>query len=306
MSAQLAGSAHLKIWGVRGSIPVPGPTTVRYGGNTSCIEVRAEGEIIVLDAGTGIRELGLALENEFGSQPIKVTLLISHAHWDHIQGFPFFIPAYHDKNKIRIFGYDGAEESLGEILKDQMATPFFPVALYDLPGRIDIEKVEANEFKIGNVRVRSKLVNHPGVCVGYRLFTSTGSIAYLPDNESFDAAKLHSDQSLLLDPEQAKKRAMEGRAELVKFLHGSDILLLDAQYTDQEYHEHIGWGHGSVSSAVALAIDAAVRKLVLFHHDPNHDDAAIDSMLATARKLAAKSQSNLEVEAAREGAELTW
>ena len=149
-------------------------------------------------------------------------------------------------------------------------------------------------------------MNHPGVCVGYRLFTSTGSIAYLPDNESFDSHKLHSTKSQLLSPEQTKKRADEGRAELVKFLQGADILLLDTQYTDQEYQEHVGWGHGSLSSAVALALDAGVRKLVLFHHDPSHDDAAIDSMLAGARKLAAKSESYLEVEAAREGDELSW
>jgi len=306
MSAQLAGSARLKIWGVRGSIPVPGPTTVRYGGNTSCIEVRAEGEIIVLDAGTGIRELGLALEREFGSRPIRITLLISHAHWDHIQGLPFFTPLYNDKNEIRIFGYDGTNAGLAKILKEQMAAPFFPVALYDLPGKIDIETLEANDFKIGNIRVRSKMMNHPGVCVGYRLSTGTGSISYLPDNESFDGHKLLSPQSQLLSPEEIKKQAIEERADLVKFLHGSDILLLDTQYTDAEYQQHIGWGHGSISSAVALALDAAVRKLVLFHHDPNHDDASIDSMLATARKLAAGSKSRLEVEAAREGDELIW
>jgi len=149
-------------------------------------------------------------------------------------------------------------------------------------------------------------MNHPGVCVGYRLSTGTGSISYLPDNESFDGHKLLSPQSQLLSPEEIKKQAIEERADLVKFLHGSDILLLDTQYTDAEYQQHIGWGHGSISSAVALALDAAVRKLVLFHHDPNHDDASIDSMLATARKLAAGSKSRLEVEAAREGDELIW
>jgi len=306
MSSRMNGAARLKIWGVRGSIPVPGPTTVRYGGNTSCIEVRADGEIIVLDAGTGIRELGIALENEFGSQPIKLTVLITHAHWDHIQGFPFFVPSYNDKNEIRIFGYDGTDAGLSEILKGQMATPFFPVSLYDLPGKIEVEKLDSNDFKIGSIRIRSKVMNHPGVCVGYRLFTSTGSIAYLPDNESFDSHKLHSTKSQLLSPEQTKKRADEGRAELVKLLQGADILLLDTQYTDQEYQEHVGWGHGSLSSAVALALDAGVRKLVLFHHDPSHDDATIDSMLAGARKLAAKSESYLEVEAAHEGLELSW
>jgi len=269
------------------------------------VEVRADGELIVLDAGSGIRELGLALENEFGSRPINLSLLITHVHWDHIQGFPFFVPSYNDKNQIQIFGYDGAGSGLREILKGQMATPFFPVALYDLPGKIKIEKLEAMDFKIGKVHVRSRFMNHPGICVGYRLFTSKGSIAFLPDHEPYDAFKLHSAKSNLLSPEQTKKRAQEDRAELVKFLQGSDVLILDTQYTDEEYQAHVGWGHGSLSSAISLALDASVRKLILFHHDPTHDDDMIDKMVQTARKLAAQSESYLEVEGAREGAEMS-
>ena len=298
-------STRLKIWGVRGSIPVPGPGTVRYGGNTSCVEIRADDELIVLDAGSGIRELGLALENEFGSRPINLSLLITHAHWDHIQGLPFFVPAYNDKNQIQILGYDGAGSDLREILKGQMATPFFPIALYDLPGKIKIQRLESMDFKIGNVHVRSKFVNHPGVCVGYRVLTSKGSIAYLPDHEPYEAFKLHSAKSHLLSPEQTQKRAREDRAELVKFLQGSDILILDTQYTDEEYEAHVGWGHGSLSTAISLAIDASVRKLILFHHDPTHDDEMIDKMVQTARKLATKRESYLEVDGAREGAEMT-
>ena len=304
MSAASGSSTRLKIWGVRGSIPVPGPGTVRYGGNTSCIEIRADGELIVLDAGSGIRELGLALETEFGSRPINLSLLITHVHWDHIQGFPFFVPAYNDKNEIQILGYDGAGSALQEILKGQMATPFFPVALYDLPGKINIQKLDSMDFKIGKVRVRSRLMNHPGVCVGYRILTSKGSIAYLPDHEPYEAFKLHSAKSHLLSPEQTQKRARENRAELVKFLQGSDILILDTQYTDEEYQAHIGWGHGSLSTAISLALDASVRKLVLFHHDPTHDDDMVDEMVQTARRIAAKSESYLEVEGAREGAEM--
>src|SRR5260370_39608475 len=142
MSAASESSTRLKLWGVRGSIQVQGPATLLYGGNTTCAEVRTDDEIIVLDAGSGIRELGLALENEFGSRPINLSLLITHVHWDHIQGFPFFVPSYNDKNKIQIFGYDGTGGGLCEILKGQMSTPFFPVALYDLPGKIKIEILE--------------------------------------------------------------------------------------------------------------------------------------------------------------------
>ena len=305
MVAASASSTRLKLWGVRGSIPVPGPATVRYGGNTTCVEVRADGELIVLDAGSGIRELGLALENEFGSRPINLSLLITHVHWDHIQGFPFFVPFYNDKNQIRIFGYDGADFGMREILKSQMATPFFPVALYDLPGKIKIEKLDAMEFNIGKVRIRWRFMNHPGTCVGYRLFTSKGSIAFLPDNEPYEAFKLHAAESHLLSPEQMRKRAGEEHTELVKFLQGSDILILDTQYTDEEYDAHVGWGHGSLSTAISLALDASVRKLILFHHDPTHDDETIDKMVETARRIAAKSERHLEVEGAREGTEMT-
>lgn len=305
MATASASSTRLKLWGVRGSIPVPGPATVRYGGNTTCAELRADGELIVLDAGSGIRELGLALEEEFGSRPIKLSLLITHVHWDHIQGFPFFTPSYQDKNEIRIFGYDGADADLQEILKRQMATPFFPVALHDLPGKIKIEKLDSMDFKIGSVRVRSRFVNHPGPCVGYRLFTSAGSVAFLPDNELYEAFKLHLVNSQLLSPEQTRKKAEEERAGLVEFLRGADVLILDTQYTDEEYQAHVGWGHGSISGAVSLAVDAAVRKLVLFHHDPNHDDTMIDEMVKDARKLAERRKTDLKVEGAREGAELT-
>lgn len=305
MSAVPGSSTRLKLWGVRGSIPVPGPGTVRYGGNTACVEVRADGELIVLDAGSGIRELGLALEKEFGSRPINLSLLITHLHWDHIMGFPFFRPSYSDKNQIHILGYDGADSSLRKILQGQMATPFFPIALYDLPGKIEFKNLESMDFKIGKVRICARQMNHPGVCVGYRIFTSKGSIAYLPDHEPYEASKLHSTKSDGLSPEQTQQRAREERAELVKFLHGSDILILDTQYTDEEYKTHLGWGHGSLSTAISLAVDAGVRKLVLFHHDPRHDDATIDQMVQTARKMAAKHQGNLEVDGAREGAEMT-
>ena len=304
MPTSSASGARLKFWGVRGSIPVPGTSTLRYGGNTTCVELRADDEIIVLDAGTGIRALGTALEEEFGSQPINLSLLITHVHWDHIQGFPFFIPSYNDKNQITIFGYDGADSGLREILKGQMATPFFPVALYDLPGKIDIKKLDQMEFNLGKVRARAKFMNHPGVCVGYRLDTSSGSVAFLPDTEPFDAFKLHSVKSHLLSPEQTQRRAKNERADLVQFLTGCDVLILDTQYTDEEYQHHVGWGHGSLSTTIALALDAQVRKLVLFHHDPTHDDKFIEEMVENGRKLVAKAGKTLEVVAAREGEEL--
>ncbi|PYJ75057.1 MAG: hypothetical protein DME72_00945 [Verrucomicrobia bacterium] len=293
-----------RLWGVRGSIPVPGKSTVRYGGNTSCVEVRADGEIIILDAGSGIRLLGLALDKEFGSRSMKLTLLISHTHWDHIQGLPFFSPTYNQKNLIRVLGYEGARAGLAKILASQMETPFFPVSLRELPSHLAIEELKEMEFQIGNVEVRSKFSNHPGICAGYRLFTSSGSIAYFPDNEPYDQLKLQLASRDGISEDEARDFATAERTKMVEFVQGCDLAILDTQYTDEEYSKHIGWGHSSISSVVSMALDADVRQLLLFHHDPNHDDEMIDKMVERARALVKKSGKTLEVEGAREGAEI--
>ena len=296
--------ARIRPWGVRGSIPVPGKSTVRYGGNTSCVEVRADGEIIILDAGSGIRLLGLALDKEFGSCSMKLTLLISHTHWDHIQGLPFFTPAYNQKNLIRVLGYEGARAGLAKILASQMETPFFPVSLRELPSHLAIEELKEMEFQIGKVGVHSKFANHPGICAGYRLLTSSGSIAYFPDNEPYEQLKLQLASRDGIDEDEARDFATTERTKMVDFIQGCDLAILDTQYSDEEYAKHIGWGHSSISSVVSLALDADVRQLLLFHHDPNHDDEMIDKMVERAHVLIAKSGKPLEVEAAREGAEI--
>lgn len=296
---------RLRLWGVRGSLPVPGPATVRYGGNTSCVEVRADGEIIALDAGTGIRGLGLALEKEFGPETIRLTLLITHTHWDHIQGLPFFAPAYNSKNLIRILGYEGARAGLGSILAGQMETPFFPVSLRELPSHLAIEELKEMQFEIGPVKVAAKFANHPGICAGYRLYTSAGSIAYMPDNEPYEPLKLQLAAQGGIRDEEAKKFAEAERSKMVEFLRDCDVAILDSQYTDEEYPRFVGWGHSSVGSVVALALDANVRKLLLFHHDPSHDDAKIDQMVEQARSLVMQSGKKLVVEGAREGVEIS-
>src|SRR5437764_778830 len=234
---------RIKFWGTRGSIAVPGPGTLRYGGNTTCVEVRADGEIVVLDAGSGIRQLGLALAEEFQAQPTKLSLLITHAHWDHIQGFPFFKPAYDPKNEIRIFGFDGAGASFREIITEPMRSPFFPIRMRELSAETELTKLTEMNFSLGKVNVHAAFVNHHGVCAGYRIFTSTGSIAFLPDHEPYEFF-LHAARGQPLTPEQAKEIATNEHARLVQFLRGSEILVADSHYTDKEYHTQLGCGHG--------------------------------------------------------------
>lgn len=290
------GASTLKFWGVRGSIPTPGPDTVFYGGNTSCIEVRADGELIILDAGSGIRPLGHALAAEFKDQPLNLTLLISHTHWDHIQGFPFFLPAYDSKNRVHILGYEGAREGLASTLAGQMESPYFPIALKQMPGNIVIEELREMQFNIGRVQARACFLNHPGVCVGYRLETSTGSLAYMPDNE------WSINSGVAKQGESVPCRRDHGIAEFVKDV---DLLVIDAQYDRTEYNQHVGWGHGCVDDVVKLAISAGVKRLFLFHHDPGHDDQYVSNMLAHARIVAREAGSSIQVEAAREGEVVT-
>lgn len=304
MKAQPHTPMSLRFWGVRGSIPSPSPETARYGGNTSCIEVRVDDQILILDCGSGLRPLGASLSAEFETRGFNATLLISHTHWDHIQGLPFFLPAYNEKNRIRVRGYEGARAGLAAILAGQMETQFFPVSLRDLSSNIAIEELKEMEFAVGKVRVTSKFANHPGICAGYRLFTSGGSIAFFPDNEPYELLKVHLAERDQTSLDEARDFAKAERAKLIEFLEGVDVLIIDAQYTDEEYQKHIGWGHGSLSRVVSMALDANARRLILFHHDPNHDDDAIDDMLQRARLLVVESGKAMEVEAAREGAEI--
>lgn len=295
--ANIDGPPRVKFWGVRGSIASPGLGTVFYGGNTSCVEVRADGEIIVLDAGTGIRPLGLALAKEFGAQPLQLTLLLTHTHWDHIQGFPFFVPAYNPKNTVRILGYEGARQGLAATLGTQMESPFFPVGLKELPGNITIEELREMHFKVGRVEVQAMFVNHPGICVGYRLNTSAGSVVFMPDNEPFH--RLRSQPST--SDTRAVAFARQQDAKLVEFIRGADVLIIDAQYDREEYEQRVGWGHACVDDVAELATRAEVKQLFLFHHDPSHDDEWVSRMLAHARQLVGNGT---HVEAAREGLEV--
>jgi phosphoribosyl 1,2-cyclic phosphodiesterase len=285
---------------VRGSIPTPGSATIRYGGNTSCIEVRAGGQILILDAGTGLRPLGQALEAEFDNQPLQLTLLLTHTHWDHIQGLPFFLPAYRPQNHLSILGYEGAKQGLESVLTGQMESPFFPVELRKLPANLEIRELKEMRFKVGPIRVEAFFANHPGICVGYRLSTAQGSVAFFPDFEPRHA-HLHQAPPARASAAASVIFAREEDQKMIQFLKNSDVLIMDAQYDRQEYAEHVGWGHACVDDVVALALKAGVKRLFLFHHDPEHDDAKITRMVQAARKLVKASKASLQVDAAREG-----
>lgn len=309
-SAELASSSSrieqtvVRFWGVRGSIACPGPSTVYYGGNTSCVEVRSGDQIVVLDAGTGIRALGLALEREFKDQPLDLAVLISHTHWDHIQGFPFFVPAYLSKNRIRLIGFEGARRGLESVLSSQMESPYFPVSLSQMSGNITIQEQREMNFTVGTIPVQAQFVNHPGVCVGYRLDTPGGAVAYLPDNEPYQRLKV---QRIGMKPGEATEVLEFARSQdqkIIDFVREVDVLIIDAQYNDEEYRTRAGWGHGCVDDVVAIALIAKVKRLILFHHDPDHDDAFITRMVEWARQLVAFAGEQLQVDAAREGLEI--
>jgi phosphoribosyl 1,2-cyclic phosphodiesterase/CheY-like chemotaxis protein len=288
--------ARLKFWGVRGSIPTPGPTTTQYGGNTSCLELRADGELIVLDAGSGIRPLGTSLKKEFGNRPIHLSLLISHTHWDHIQGFPFFAPAYNPNNQVRILAFEGARKGLEATLASQMESPYFPISMQQMPGNLYVQELKDMEFDVGEVRIKASFMNHPGICVGFRIETSGGSICYLPDNELFRRLRTSGASDTAFAERQDQK--------LIEFIRDCDAAIMDSQYDCEEYPDHVGWGHSCIDDTVDVAIKAGVKHLYLFHHDPDHDDAHITKMLRGAREQAKECGSKMIIDAACEGMEI--
>lgn len=275
----------VRFWGVRGSIPVPGPATNRYGGNTSCVEVRPRGcDPFVIDAGTGIRRLGMQLPP---SLP-RVDLLLSHLHMDHIQGLGFFAPLQRPNMDVRIWGPPSTTLDLRSRLIRYLSPPLFPVHLRDLACCLTLQEIAGGHFDIGPFKVESGLVCHPGTTLGYRIEAGAASMAYLPDHElRLGAVSLDGDPAWI------------SGFDLVR---GVDVLIHDAQYTAAEYDGHSGWGHSTTDEVVRFAARAGVRHVVLFHHSPDHDDATLDRLVADAARLAPPG---LTVTAAAEGTAYT-
>lgn len=279
--------------GARGSVPTPGEGTVRYGGNTPCLQLQRAGDtggMTILDAGTGIRQAGQNLVADLAYGTVSVDLILTHTHWDHIQGLPFFLPLLEEGNQVRIWGPKQGEVDLESILRDQMRPVVFPVPLDMLAADVTVSHVSVGTFPVDGFTVRAMRMRHPGVTLGYVLEPTDGgqSIAFVPDNELSGGAY---------------DVGATWREEFVEFLRGTHVLVHDAMYTSEELPTFDGWGHSSHLEAVRIAHDAEVPELVLFHHRPEHNDGTIDAMLEEAREAAARL-GGVEVQAAYEGMKL--
>ena len=256
---------YVRFWGTRGSIAAPGKDTVRYGGNTSCIEIRCGKEIFILDAGTGIRKLGYELLKE---NHRHINILFSHFHWDHIQGFPFFSPIFNEKYSITLIGETKPNHTLEQSLTSPLMFPYFPLPLKELDAKISFHEITNNDrIKMGSVTIKTAPLNHPGGCIGYRIEYGGKSFVYATDTEHFS----HMDTSLL------------------KLSSRADVLVYDCNYTDDEYsgkagHPKRGWGHSTWTQGVKVAMAARVKKFILFHHDPSHDDEFVNKLEKQAQK----------------------
>lgn len=271
----------VRFWGTRGSIPTPGQRTVRYGGNTACVEVRdATDHILILDAGTGLRELGIALN---GTSPLTVDLFLSHLHWDHIQGIPFFRPAYDPQSTLRLYG-PVQHRPLKELLGLGMDDPFFPVDLDGLPVQLEIHEVESGSTRMaGPYRVRGAKIFHPAPALAYRIEADGRSLVYATDTE---------------DP-------FSGEANpVVELAKDADMLIHDGQYLDTDFKP--GWGHSTVATALDVARRARVKRLVLYHHDPDRTDDALDRIGVETQRAADAAGGGIEVIVAKEGTELSF
>ena len=288
----------IRFWGTRGSIPSPGKSTVKYGGNTSCVELRAGNEILIFDAGTGIRDLGNQLINEFKSQQVTVHLFVSHTHWDHIQGFPFFMPAYNKNFQIIIYGPPARDKSLKDLFKFQMDSEYFPVPLGGLNAQIVMQEVR-EPFRIGNLSVTSYYMNHPAMTLSYKIFDGEKTFIYAPDNEPYRYT-LHAARKDQL----GSQYGAELDQKFIDFIRGADLIVSEAQYTLEEYKSKVGWGHSPIESIVEFAIKANVKQLALFHHDPSHDDATVDAIVKHAQRLLSLQKSSVQCFGAAEGMEI--
>ncbi|MEM8953929.1 MAG: response regulator [Verrucomicrobiota bacterium] len=284
----------IRMWGTRGSSPVVDPQHQRHGGNTSCLELRYRGTRLIFDAGTGIRDLGNAILEE-GPEPIHV--FITHTHWDHVQGFPFFSPAYHEDREVHIYGAKGFGQDLEALFRGQLQHDYFPVELDDMKAELHFHHLSGDAVEIGGIRVTWEAANHPGATVGYRMDVGDVSVAFFPDNEFL--------RGYLGPPDRDAVGAEEitPYQSYIDFLAGVDVLIHEAQYTNEEYPEKIGWGHSALSNMCLLTKLAGVKSWIITHHDPDHDDVFLQHKLNLTRHILSEIGNPIPVDHAFDGME---
>ena len=278
---------RLKVWGARGSVPSPGPHMNRYGGNTSCVQLTlANGEHLILDAGTGIRTLGLDL-----GEAERIHILLTHLHLDHIQGLMFFPPCFKSESEITIWGPSSPEASLEDRIARYISAPLSPVEVRELPCSVSFRDTPVSEWELGGARIRAEAVTHRGPTLGYRISDGETTVAYIPDHEPALGARLAD-----LDPDWISGFDLAS---------GADLLVHDCQYADDEYPEHVGWGHSGMADALTFAHRTGAKRLMMFHHDPLHSDEYLDQLGATARAAWTELGGDAtQLELGMEGAEL--
>jgi phosphoribosyl 1,2-cyclic phosphodiesterase len=297
----------VRIWGDRGSIPCPGPDTVVFGGNTSCLEIRADERLVIVDLGTGIRALGdWLMANDLKKGPINADIFVSHTHWDHIMGFPMFGPVFVPTTKLRIYSPVSFEEgeSLESIIGNQLSFRYWPVRLSELSARIEYIGLKQTFLDLGGgLTVTTKYLNHPLLCLGYRFEYQGRSIVTAYDTEPFRNIFPTDPRDPSYNEDAAREGELAAREEnnhILNFIRNADLLFYDTQYTAEEYADHLGWGHSTYESAIDNACKGEVKKLVCFHHDPKRTDAAL-AALEKKYQTALAGKTSLQIVVAREG-----
>ena len=277
----------LKFWGVRGTLPVPGAGSLRYGGNTNCVTLELPTKtLFIFDAGTGIKALSDALLAEKRS-PVVARIFISHPHWDHINALPFFVPLYQQGNKFEIFGCSHAGVSMEQMLSAQMDGVYFPVTMQEFAADVRYRDLNEGQYNVDGIPVETLLLKHPGHCLGYRVNCNGQSVCYVSDNELY--------------PRDSEYYDAQFHQRLIEFIRGAKYVIADATYRDEEYAPKMHWGHSPVSEVAAIAHEAGVQTLCLYHHDPDQRDDQIDAKLAAARAKLKALNSSTVVEAPAEG-----